>query len=102
MVKVFTDPNGFIVAHVQNLLALDGIQSEIRNEYAAGATGELAYVDVWPELWVAQWQESKAKLVISKLGADEFSGEWCCCACREVNEASFDLCWQCGEDRASW
>ncbi|MFC3151693.1 DUF2007 domain-containing protein [Litoribrevibacter euphylliae] len=102
MIKVFTNPNGFIVANIRNLLALEGIQTEIRNEFAVGATGELAYVDVWPELWVADWCEEKARQLISAFGSEEISGVWCCCSCREENEAAFDLCWQCGEDRASW
>ncbi len=100
MIKVFTHPNGFMVAHMQNLLAIEGINAEIRNEFSAGAAGELAYVDVWPELWVDDWREERALNLIKAANSVQVTGEWCCCACKEENEPAFDLCWQCGEDRA--
>ncbi|WP_284381517.1 putative signal transducing protein [Litoribrevibacter albus] len=102
MVKVFTDPNGFIVVHVRNLLEIEGVSAELRNEYAAGATGELAYVDVWPELWVEDWLQDRASALIKAMNSDKLAGVWCCCTCREENEPAFDFCWKCGEDRSDW
>lgn len=98
--KVFTHPNGFLVMNAKNLIELNGIPCEIRNEFASGATGELSFVDAWPELWVQDWYEARALNVIDSLDMDITSGTWSCCGCREENEASFDCCWKCLQDRA--
>lgn len=101
MIKIFTNPNAFLVANVQNLLSLQGIDVVLRNEFASGATGELSFVDVWPELWIEEWQKDRATEIIKSM-ENEASGVWSCCNCREENEASFESCWQCGQDRADW
>jgi hypothetical protein len=40
------------VAQVQSALEMAGIPCTLRNEYAGGASGELAPLETWPEIWV--------------------------------------------------
>lgn len=98
--KIFTHPNGFLVMNAKNIVELNGISCQIRNEFSSGAVGELSYIDVWPELWVPDWYEARALKIIQGLEMDISSGAWSCCGCREENEASFECCWQCSEYRA--
>lgn len=97
---VFTHPNSFLVMNAKNLLDINRINAEVRNEFSVGAVGELSFVDVWPELWVNRWQAAKAKDVLADIECDLSSGMWCCCNCKEENEVSFESCWSCSQDRA--
>jgi hypothetical protein len=88
------------VVNVQNLLQLNHIKSSLRNEFSAGATGDLSANDTWVELWL---DDERDKTLAEKLIAEinEQSGEeWFCSACGEKNSASFEICWQCQKERS--
>jgi hypothetical protein len=98
--KIFTDPNIMLVVHVQNQLQAEDIVGELRNVYAGGASGSLAFTEVWPELWPELWIDEKhierAESLLKKLNSEpEFV--WVCAGCTEENASSFDYCWHCGE-----
>jgi len=93
MKKFFTHENRMIVFHVKNLLENAGIEYQLRNEFSAGATGDLAPFDTWPELWVESEEDlNKANqiLVIRNDGKDKL-----CFHCGEENPFTFDVCWNC-------
>lgn len=100
MKLVFTHPHHFAVANIRNQLAQRGIVCELRNEFAAGALGELAPIDVWPELWV---QDDRDYDIARRwIEADQSQAEghdWFCGQCGEQNAASFDHCWACQRER---
>ncbi|MFT7405847.1 putative signal transducing protein [Zhongshania sp.] len=96
MKKIFTDQNLMMVVHVQNLLATAGVSAELRNVYAGGASGSLAFTDVWPELWIDAQSVARADVVLIQMRSQSES-VWTCSACDEENASSFDYCWQCGE-----
>ncbi|MDB6098318.1 MAG: hypothetical protein JWN58_1021, partial [Gammaproteobacteria bacterium] len=48
------------VAHARNVLTAAGIESELRNQYLAGALGDLPMLETWPELMVEDTFESAA------------------------------------------
>jgi hypothetical protein len=52
MKLIHTHPDGIILAQVRSALEQAGIPCTIHNEYASGASGELAPFDTWPELWL--------------------------------------------------
>ncbi len=93
--KVFTSPNLSLVANAANVLEAAGLTTELRNTYAGGASGGLAFTEVWPELWVAAESVAAAETLLAVLREDD-GREWCCPACKELNGASFELCWHCG------
>jgi hypothetical protein len=67
------------VAHARNVLTAAGIESELRNQYLAGALGDLPMLETWPQLWVEDPFES-----------------WTCAQCGEQLEPQFTTCWRCG------
>lgn len=97
MKLVYANPLLFDVQHKQNLLQLAGIDAEIRNQYASGALGEVAFVDAWPQLWVADRDAVAAKAVLDAQSNE--SAHWYCPQCQEENDASFEWCWQCQRER---
>ena len=62
----------------------------------AGGIGELAPFETWPELWVAQEDEDKAKKVIEQISHTNTEVEKICPHCGEGNQLSFQICWNCG------
>jgi len=99
MKLVFTHPNHFAVINVRNLLELRGIECEVHNEFSIGALGELAAVDVWPELWVSRdVDEQPALELIAELDAKAEKADWFCSQCGERNAGAFELCWACAAE----
>ena len=52
MKRVFDHIDFTIVGHMKSVLDSEGIRTEIRNEGASRAAGELPISEVYPELWV--------------------------------------------------
>jgi hypothetical protein len=50
--RVFRAASLLQVAHARNVLTAAGIESEMRNQYLAGALGDLPMLETWPQLWV--------------------------------------------------
>ncbi|MCP5090153.1 MAG: DUF2007 domain-containing protein, partial [Gammaproteobacteria bacterium] len=51
--KKLTSADSLItINHFKNLLAAEGIPTQIRNEYLGSIMGEMPFVETWPELWV--------------------------------------------------
>jgi hypothetical protein len=96
---VFTHENSLIVGNARGLLERAGIAVVTRNEFSQGGLGELSAFDTWPELWVIadrDYQRAVTVLENALTGADE-SG-WSCGVCGEANDASFEVCWRCGNE----
>lgn len=97
MKKVYTNENRFLVGNARNILEGEGIEVALRNEHASSAMGELSPFDTWMELWVVQDRDyDRACSVLDDALSDVAAPEWVCQPCGEANDASFELCWQCG------
>lgn len=100
MKLVYTHENKILVDNAKNLLSLNAIESTMRNQFSAGAIGDLAPIEAWPELWVLRDSDvAKTKELLATLSTDSEALEWVCKHCRETNEASFESCWSCQADR---
>lgn len=95
MMLIYTHENNLMVVNARNYLVVNGIETELRNEFASGGLGELSAIDTWPELWVNAAHYAEAKRLISALSQPEEGTPWQCEACRETNEPAFELCWNC-------
>jgi len=101
MKRVFDHIDFTIVGHLQSLLEAEGIRTEIRNEGASRAAGELPISEVYPELWVLDnADEARAKVIIREFreaAANTPTGpDWTCPVCKERVEGVFSECWNCG------
>ncbi len=99
MKLIYTHESLLMVNHAKNLLAQAGIDTVIKNEFSQGALGDIGVFDCWPQLWLTQvgkWQQ--AQDLISSLNRQAHLPEWRCPQCGEANDASFEICWQCGHE----
>ena len=97
---VFSSANSLLVAHFRAVLESEGIPCRVRNEYLAGAAGELPPTDCWPELCVEPRWEAAALAAIeaARRGAAN-EPPWTCPGCGERLEGQFSACWRCGRER---
>jgi hypothetical protein len=97
---VYTHPTNIMVAQARSALEHAGIRCVLRNEYAAGAMGELAPIDVWPELWLLRDRDyDRARLLLEHAEKEVQEADWHCSHCGSVSPATFDLCWHCAGER---
>lgn len=100
MKPVFSNPQLVVVTQMRDLLEREGIATQIRNEYAAGAAGELAPIDAWPELWLrSERDRDHALKLIQRHQRGATGPDWRCARCGADCPDSFDWCWQCGAER---
>ncbi len=100
MKLIFTHPSLIVVTQARASLEQQGIASEIHNQYAAGAVGELAPIDAWPELWVVRDRDEElARRLVDQAMSDGNEPDWACARCGNANPDSFERCWSCGKNR---
>jgi hypothetical protein len=100
MKLVYTHPSHIVTAQAQSSIELTGIKCVLRNEYAAGAIGELAPIDTWPEVWVLRDRDYEgAKRIVERLQADTGEADWTCTQCGSASPDTFEVCWHCAADR---
>jgi len=87
------------VAHARNVLITAGIACELRNQYLAGALGDLPMMETWPQLYVDDGDERFALSVLARASTGVDGTPWQCAACGEKLEPQFLQCWHCGTDR---
>ncbi|GIU15527.1 MULTISPECIES: DUF2007 domain-containing protein [unclassified Shewanella] len=82
----------------KGMLEASGIQVELKGEALLGGVGELPTGIQNVELWVADSQYESAKKQMASLNAQ--CPKWKCVNCHEINESSFELCWNCSAERS--
>jgi len=96
-VVVFSSLNAAEVYLVRSTLLREGLESRIKGNMRAPLAGEVPFDDARVELCVDPELEAQALKIIEAIrqaeGADQI-----CPACQEINPASFEICWQCGEE----
>jgi hypothetical protein len=97
MKKVFTCENRMILFNMKNLLEGEGIEIIVVNEFAGGGIGDLPAFDTWPELWVRdEVQAAQAQSILHDVANADEGEPWFCRGCRETNDATMRICWNCG------
>lgn len=87
-----------MATNIKNLLELAGITVQVKNEFASGAVGDIGAFDAWVELWIEEKNEQQAKIIIEQAKHKSEQQDWFCRHCKESNSASFEICWQCGNE----
>ncbi|GAB3280713.1 DUF2007 domain-containing protein [Parahaliea aestuarii] len=101
MSAIFSHPQLVVVHQIASLLQQSGIATELRNEYAAGAAGELSPIDAWPQLWLRDSRQADwAREVIRQFQHAEPGPDWHCPACNNTSPDTFETCWHCGAARS--
>jgi hypothetical protein len=98
MKRVFRAASLIQVAHARNVLLTAGIQSELRNQYLAGALGDLPMLETWPQLYVEDADETAALRALARAATVPTGSPWICEGCGELLEPQFTSCWRCGSN----
>jgi len=95
--KKLTSADSLItINHYKNLLASEGIPSQIRNEHLGSIMGEMPFVETWPELWVVNDLDfDRATQLLNAVDSESPAAPWRCKKCGEENEGQFAACWKC-------
>jgi hypothetical protein len=96
--RVYRAPTLLQVAHARNVLITAGIHCELRNQYLAGAMGELPMIETWPQLYVDDADERFALGALARAATVSTGDPWICAACGELLEPQFTQCWCCGTE----
>ena len=102
MKRVFATADGVLAGWLESALVAEGIACVMRNQYLAGAIGDLPLNECWPQIWVVEDADyARAERIINNILAPRPDGAraWSCALCGEHLEAQFDECWQCGSSR---
>lgn len=97
--KVYSTQLIPLAGHVKAILEAQGIECILKNDFLAGAAGELPPIECWPEVWILQdddYDEATAIVAATTLSASESGETWTCPRCEEELEAQFTNCWKCG------
>ncbi len=86
-----------LINHYANLLAAEGIRTEVRNQHLSSVMGEIPFFETWPQLWVVNDLDyDRARQLIEAADAEAPTEPWSCAKCGEQNEGQFSACWKCG------
>ena len=97
MKKLTSAESLITINHYKNLLAAEGIEAEIRNQFLGSILGEMPFVEIWPEIWVVNDLDfDRATQLITSVEEESPSAPWRCRQCGEENEGQFAACWNCG------
>ncbi len=97
MKQIYTSESIVLLHSVKNFLALNEIESFIKNEHNIPNSARHGIENVFLELWLLNDQDfDKAQAIlerqVNKLAPKP---EWTCTRCDEPNDGSFDFCWNC-------
>jgi hypothetical protein len=101
MKRVYRAATLLQVAHARNVLITAGIRCELRNQYLAGAMGDLPMMETWPQLFVEDGDENYALSALARAASADLGAPWICDECHEQLEPQFTCCWRCGCERGS-
>lgn len=93
-------PNVAIATLWADALREEGIAASVQRQYLSGVAGELPPDQCLPEVWCTHAeQEGRARVLLHAL-QNRPQRRWAC-ACGEVVEGGFELCWNCGRPMPS-
>ena len=84
--------------HLQQVLASAGIEAFVEGLHGSNAFGMNALMGSI-KIKVRPADLPRARQALSE-AFNSVGREWYCGQCQETNEASFDICWQCGGERS--
>ncbi len=100
MLKIHTAANLPEAHLLLGLLRNAGIEAQVLNSYAQGASGEIPPDQAWPQIWLENPADAERALaIIRDYERRPSQTEWVFCPdCKERNPATFEICWNCGSE----
>ncbi len=97
MKHIYTNESIVLLHSAKNVLALNGIESFVKNEHTIANGARHGIENIFLELWLVNDQDfDKAEAILEKQVLNPAPApEWICSECKEPNDGSFDFCWKC-------
>jgi hypothetical protein len=96
MKKLTSAESLITINHYKNLLAAEGIETQVRNQHLGSIMGEVPFFETWPQLWIVNdLDHDRAVQLIESAESESPAEAWTCPNCGEVNEGQFSVCWRC-------
>lgn len=97
MKRIYTHDNVVVLHSIKNVLALNNIESFVKNEHTAPVGAQHGINNIFHELWLNNDEDfDRAAVIIDKkIDNPPFKAAWVCSHCHEQNDGSFEICWQC-------
>lgn len=101
MQLLYSSLNLHEIHHLRNLLEIEGIHCQIKNEMLSRLAGEIPFTECAPQLWLQDERDlERAKQVLKEFGRGGGAAPtWQCPNCNEMLEGQFSACWHCGTPR---
>ena len=98
MQLLYSSLNLHEIHHLRNLLEIEGIHCQIKNEMLSRLAGEIPFTECAPQLWLQDERDlERAKQVLKEFGRGSATAPtWQCPNCNEMLEGQFSACWHCG------
>ena len=103
MKLIYKHDNVAVLHSAKNVLALNDIESFVKDEQSGPTGARFGASNVFMELWLKDDEdfERAASIIEHEIENPEIKKSWICAACREENEGSFELCWNCRTDKGA-
>tara|TARA_R100001132_G_C3222407_1_gene60512 strand:+ start:147 stop:467 length:321 start_codon:yes stop_codon:yes gene_type:complete len=97
MKQIYTHDNIVVLHSVKNVLALNNIESFVKNEHTAPVGARHGINNIFHELWILDDQDfdRASALIETEIENPVTRATWICSSCSEENEGSFEICWKC-------
>lgn len=97
MKRIYTHDNIMVVHSVKNILALNNIESFVKNEHTVPVGARHGINNIFHELWILDDQDfdRASALIETEIDNPVARVTWVCSSCNEENEGSFEICWKC-------
>lgn len=82
------------------MLNSQGIKAKVTPNLASGGVGELAADAMATRIQVRAFEYEMARTLLTRYEQQSTEAEWTCSTCNERQAPSFEVCWQCGEERS--
>lgn len=97
MKRVWVGDDPLFAGWCRSLLQARGIGTVAPFEHLAGATGEIPFLECWPQVWVVDDDDAPLaeRVLREALAGARDAAAWTCPDCGEVQEPQFTACWRC-------
>jgi hypothetical protein len=101
MRHIYTHDNILVLHSVKNILAINGIESFVKNEHSIPVGARHGISNIFHELWILSDQDYQKALSIidTEIENPPQKEPWLCAQCNEENDGSFEICWQCQSEQ---
>ena len=97
MKLIYQHDNMALVQSAKNILAINHIESFIKGEHGSTMSADFGIANIFHQLWIQDDQDyiKATNIINQQIDNPTHTADWTCKKCNELNDASFEICWNC-------